>query len=65
MKNYDLVVIGGGSGGLSAAISAYDNGVKKFGVIPANYNKEDNIFENIHYPYDMKFRFYHKNQLKI
>jgi thioredoxin reductase len=33
MKNYDLVVIGGGSGGLSAAISAYDNGVKNILVL--------------------------------
>ena len=24
----------------------YDNGVKKFGVIPANYNKEDNMTRN-------------------
>ena len=24
----------------------YDNGVKKFGVIPANYNKEDNMIRN-------------------
>ena len=28
MQKYDLVVIGGGSGGLAAAISAYDNGIK-------------------------------------
>lgn len=27
MKHYDLVVIGGGSAGLAAAVSAYDNGV--------------------------------------
>lgn len=33
MKNYDLVVIGGGSGGLSAAISAYDNGVKNILIL--------------------------------
>ena len=28
MTNYDLVVIGGGSGGIAAAVSAYDAGVK-------------------------------------
>lgn len=28
MKNYDLVVIGGGSAGLAAAVSAFENGVK-------------------------------------
>ena len=33
MKYYDLVVIGGGSGGLSGAISAYDNGVKNILVL--------------------------------
>ena len=37
MKQYDLVVIGGGSGGLSVAISAYDNGVKNILVL----EKED------------------------
>ena len=37
MKQYDLVVIGGGSGGLSVAISAYDNGVKNSLVL----EKED------------------------
>ena len=33
MINYDLVIIGGGSAGLSAAISAYDNGIKSIVVL--------------------------------
>ena len=33
MKNYDLIIVGGGSGGLAAAISAYDNGVKSILLI--------------------------------
>ena len=37
MKCYDLIVIGGGSGGISAAISAFDNGVKDILVL----EKED------------------------
>ena len=37
MKCYDLVVIGGGSGGISAAIAAYDNKVKDILVL----EKED------------------------
>lgn len=33
MINYDLVVIGGGSAGLAAAISAYDQGIKKIIIL--------------------------------
>lgn len=33
MKHYDLVVIGGGSGGIAAAISAFDSGVKEILVL--------------------------------
>ena len=32
-KNYDLVIIGGGSAGLAAAISAYDNGIKNLIIL--------------------------------
>lgn len=33
MINYDLVIIGGGSAGLAAAISAYDNGIHSIVII--------------------------------
>ena len=36
MKNsYDLVVVGGGSAGLAAAISAYDHGIKDILLLEA------------------------------
>lgn len=33
MKNYDLVVIGGGPAGMSAAVAAYDNGAKNILIL--------------------------------
>ena len=33
MKNYDLVIIGGGSAGLAAAVSAYDAGIRSILVL--------------------------------
>lgn len=33
MKNYDLIIVGGGAAGMSAAISSYDNGVKSILII--------------------------------
>ena len=33
MKNYDLVVVGGGPAGMAAAVSAYDNGIKNILII--------------------------------
>ena len=32
-KYFDLIVIGGGSGGLASAISSYDNGVQNILVL--------------------------------
>ena len=32
-KNYDLIIVGGGSAGLAAAVSAYDNGITNILVI--------------------------------
>jgi len=33
IKNYDLVIVGGGSAGLAAAVSAYDNGLRSILVL--------------------------------
>lgn len=33
MTNYDLIIIGGGSGGIAAAVSAYDNGISSILLI--------------------------------
>lgn len=33
MKNYDLIIIGGGSAGMAAAISAYDAGIKNILIL--------------------------------
>ncbi|MBR2385211.1 MAG: FAD-dependent oxidoreductase, partial [Clostridia bacterium] len=33
MKNYDIVIIGGGPAGLASAVSAYDNGVKNILIL--------------------------------
>ena len=32
MKNYDMVIIGGGPAGLAAAVAAYDAGVKSVAI---------------------------------
>ena len=69
MKQYDLVVIGGGRGGLSVAISAYDNGVKNILVLEKEdylgwkllkveetneyVNDEDDEFPSYHYENDI------------
>ena len=33
VKNYDLIIVGGGSAGLAAAVSAYDAGIKNILVL--------------------------------
>ena len=33
MNNYDLIIIGGGSGGVASAVSAYDNGIRKIIIL--------------------------------
>ena len=32
-KDYDVIIVGGGSAGLAAAISAYDNGIKNILIL--------------------------------
>ena len=39
MKEYDLVVIGGGSGGMASAIAAYDNGIRNILIL----EREDSL----------------------
>ena len=46
--NYDLVVIGGGSAGLAAAISAYDHGIKDILLLEAEAHLGGILLQCIH-----------------
>lgn len=48
MKTYDLVVIGGGSAGMAAAVTAYDQGVKSILILEKDENLGGVLLQCIH-----------------
>lgn len=48
MKKYDLLIIGGGCAGISAAIAAYKNGIYSVALVERNYNLGGILNQCIH-----------------
>jgi thioredoxin reductase len=48
MREYDLIVIGGGSAGLAAATAAYEAGIRNILLTRARFRARRNLMQCIH-----------------